>query len=850
MSHTSATFALVIALATSLHAQSADSIVVDTSRYDLAPIAVGLTAPVRSIGSTRRSLDSIDVGAGARPRTFSELLQARLPGVSVLRYGGDPSDGSRIRLRGTTTLIGDPAPVVVIDGVPVNTPELLGSSGSRTWSSRFDDFDPEEIERLDVLFGPAATTLFGAGTSNGAIVITTKRGLSGSPHWRAWSQGALSSEPTAYPGNFRQAGTNPATGNPATSCDIVAIANQQCSPTTLDFWNPLESASPFRQGRYGAGGVSVAGGPFGIRAYASAIGRAETGMLDSSWGSRVNARLNAERELFGRVTVGGNLGYVRRHGMTRSDEVIVRGLLGTAVDDANRGYLEFRDAPTTDRRGDRLSRSARVEWRALSWLRVHGMVGRDEVTQRDFSKGAPFGAGEPELHATTRHWLASSIVHGTAEAQYHPTSSVGLRTLVSYEESSHRAVEDERLTRGDLFSFSWSKRWSSIRSWMVQERVDVADRIFVNLGARRIAGERSWNGARWHPSVDAAWDLGRLTGDPALRLRGAYAVGIPPRDTATEIFFVGTPTGSPIEPEQPREAEIGFDVRFGSRVEMGGTVFDQRTPKLITMVLGSSGLGFVLVPTLGKIDNRGLELAARIRLLDLPATRWSATITLATLRNRVSGLDHVPPWSFVGPGVRNGQPFGVFVNPRVTFVDANGDNLPVPAEITFEGSHPDGTIIPTREISFRSELGLPQSGVVLSLALDHRSGHRAYNLFDYYQCAGFRTCRDWQDPSTSLADKVTAVASSQIGRVLYLENASYTRLAEVGLEWTPPARFGSAISNALRLGIEARNLVTWTGFRGPDPEVASASLRQGIQPFPMLPGPPRTIGVRVEVVPR
>src|SRR5918999_4471269 len=183
MVRTSATFTLLIAVTTSLDAQSPDSIAVDSSGYRLALIAVGVSAPIRSIRSTRRWLDSSAVGSAARPRTLSELLQARLPGVSVLRHGGDPSDGSRVRLRGTTTLIGDPAPVVVIDGVPVNTPELLGPGIARTWSSRFDDFDPEEIERLDVLYGPAATTLFGAGASSGAVVVTTKRGVTGRPQW-------------------------------------------------------------------------------------------------------------------------------------------------------------------------------------------------------------------------------------------------------------------------------------------------------------------------------------------------------------------------------------------------------------------------------------------------------------------------------------------------------------------------------------------------------------------------------------------------------------------------------------------------------------------------------------------
>lgn len=842
-----ATLTLVGAFINPLHAQSADSIALDSAAQRLAPVTIGLRAPVRSIGSVRLSLDSSDLRGGTRPRTLSELLQARLPGVSVLRLGGDPSDGSRVRFRGTTTLTGDAAPVVVIDGIPLNTPEALGSTFSLNATSRFDDFDPEEIEQIDVLSGPAATTLFGGGASNGAIVITTKRGVTGRPRWRAWSHGALSSDPTTYPGNYRQNGTSPSTGNAVANCDVVAIADRQCNPSTLDFWNPLEAVSPFRTGRYGAGGASVAGGPFGIKAYASMLGRAESGMLDDSRMSRVNGRVNVERELFGQLTVGGGVGYVRRRATTRGDHVVLRGLVGTAVDDANRGYLEPFGLPPADRRGDRLSRSGRLEWRALSWLRVHGTAGRDEITQRDVVLLPSFPAGGPLEPTTARHWLASTIAHATADAQHRPSASVALRTLVAYEESSRRSLEEEFRSR----SSSMSSRGSSIRSWMVQERIGIRDRLFLNLGARRIAAERSGNRGRWHPSVDLAWDAGRLPGDGRLRLRGAYAVGMQPRDSATEVFFIGPPSfgppSAPIEPEEPREGEVGFDASFTTRVELSATLFAQETPKLIFVTpvpqpsLGTRGT------TLGKVRNRGVELAARFLLVDRPATRWGATITLATLRNRVSGLGAFPPVNFDGAGVRDGQPFGVFLTQDIAFIDANGDNLPSPSEITISNYRPSGTAVPTREASLRSELRLPGRGLVLSAALDHRGGHRALNVFDYYQCQLNRDCRALQDPAVSLSNKIDVVAARLAGaRSVYLEGASYTRVSEVALEWTPPARFGGAMSNGVTISIGGRNLATWSKYRGPDPEVATATARQGIQQLPLVPALPRTVGLTVE----
>ncbi|HEU5174294.1 MAG TPA: TonB-dependent receptor plug domain-containing protein, partial [Gemmatimonadaceae bacterium] len=429
----------LVAAALPVRGQSTDSLPRDSVPQAQGAVTPGLSAPARSFGSVRHSVDSSDLRRGARPRTLSELLQARLPGVSVLRYGGDPSDGSRVRVRGTVSVLGNPEPVVVLDGIPVSAPQQLGGTTGAA-SSRLDDVDPEDVERIDVLPGPAATTLFGAGASNGAIVITTKRGVTGPARLTAWSQAALTSEPTAYPANYRQNGVDPVTGAPVASCDVVAIAIRRCTPTTLDVWNPLESASPFRHGRYGAGGASVTGGPFGIRGFASTAVRSETSVLDGSGATRVNGRLNAERALFRGFVVGGNVGYVRREATLRADRVVARGLTGEAVDDANDGYSPTVDTLPFASDGERLTRSAHLGWYALPWLRVNGVVGRDELAQDDLHRSS---SGTYLWESTARSWQASSFVHGTAEATHRVARLVRLRTLLSYEEAKRRRKDEE-----------------------------------------------------------------------------------------------------------------------------------------------------------------------------------------------------------------------------------------------------------------------------------------------------------------------------------------------------------------------------------------------------------------------
>lgn len=96
-----------------------------------------------------------------------------------------------------------------------------------------------------------------------------------------------------------------------------------------------------------------------------------------------------------------------------------------------------------------------------------------------------------------------------------------------------------------------------------------------------------------------------------------------------------------------------------------------------------------------------------------------------------------------------------------------------------------------------------------------------------------------------------AIAGSYLGaRSAFLEGATYTRVAEVALEWTPTARFGGAIRNSVTISLEGRNLVTWTSFQGPDPEIATAIAGPGFPRLPSVPALARTIGLRVDFVPR
>ena len=108
-------------------------------------------------------------------RDLSSLLAAREPGLSSITSAGLTGEGARIRIRGNASVTQSNEPVIFVDGIRIN------AGGTRT--SRLDDIDPSSVDRIEVLKGAAAATLYGTEASNGVIQIFTKRGTSGAPRW-------------------------------------------------------------------------------------------------------------------------------------------------------------------------------------------------------------------------------------------------------------------------------------------------------------------------------------------------------------------------------------------------------------------------------------------------------------------------------------------------------------------------------------------------------------------------------------------------------------------------------------------------------------------------------------------
>jgi TonB-linked SusC/RagA family outer membrane protein len=98
--------------------------------------------------------------------SVGELLQGRAAGVTVTSSGA-PGQASAVKIRGTNSINGQDSPLYVIDGMFIN--------------GAFPDFNPNDVESIQVLKDAAATALYGSRGMNGVVIITTKRGKQGAP---------------------------------------------------------------------------------------------------------------------------------------------------------------------------------------------------------------------------------------------------------------------------------------------------------------------------------------------------------------------------------------------------------------------------------------------------------------------------------------------------------------------------------------------------------------------------------------------------------------------------------------------------------------------------------------------
>ena len=115
-----------------------------------------------------------------------QLLQGKAAGVRITSAGGQPDAAPNIRIRGGSSLSGNNAPLIVIDGVPLDNGGVAGVGNPLSL------INPNDIESFSILKDASATAIYGSRASNGVLIITTKKGTSGEAKFNFSARTSLS----------------------------------------------------------------------------------------------------------------------------------------------------------------------------------------------------------------------------------------------------------------------------------------------------------------------------------------------------------------------------------------------------------------------------------------------------------------------------------------------------------------------------------------------------------------------------------------------------------------------------------------------------------------------------------
>ena len=273
-------------------------------RIELEEIAIDLDAIVvtgtaggsrtRALGTTLARVDMTEAMRVGQSGTIQELLSSNVPGLNVASGPGNVGTGAAIKIRGIGSVSLGSGPLIYVDGVRIdnNSNARIGSDqGNRTMRggavSRLNDLNPEEIQNVEVIKGPAAATLYGTEASAGVIQITTKRGRVGAPQWEVTvRQGVsyLSNAVDRWPAVYDK-GTNQ-----CPNCELLPSGVRKFE--VLKSEQALGHGIPFNYGHDQTYGISSRGGTDLIRYYVSAQMDRDEGFVDWNHQNKYSARAN------------------------------------------------------------------------------------------------------------------------------------------------------------------------------------------------------------------------------------------------------------------------------------------------------------------------------------------------------------------------------------------------------------------------------------------------------------------------------------------------------------------------------------------------------------------------------
>jgi TonB-linked SusC/RagA family outer membrane protein len=813
---------------------------------------------------------------------MADALNARGGGVMVMPSSGTTGAGARVRIRGANSVSLGNEPVIVVDGIRVESGANSNSVGvGGQVPSRINDLNPDDIESYQVIKGPASSALYGTSAANGILEFRTKRGRPGPARWNAWGETGTFPHYDQWPNNVF--GFDPTKSGAQAAlrygCTLNRVALGQCTQGGgLFILNPLLNDSPFRDGSRYQYGLNVSGGTEQTTYYVSGEAQSEDGVYKTSDLTRYSLRANITNRPSEKLDLAVSTGYSTSDLRLPDNDNNALGFLGSGLlggsDTTRRGWgflLPEESYNIITLQGvERFTGSLTADARPFSFLTARAVVGMD-VTNRVDSRTFPPNVVPFNTTSIQGNRAANPVQNYAYTANFSASARFDLSPTITSTTTAGTQYFRERALQ---VSASGQKLASGVTSLngivvptvdeenqeartfglFVEEQLGIKNRLFITAAIR--GDDNSAFGQDFdfitYPKIGASWVISEEPFFPSsgmlssLRLRSAWGQsGLQPGVTDALLYYdpvavtadgsdqVGFTFGSlgnaTLKPERSREFEVGFDAGlFDDKLRLELTYYDKVSKDaLINRPLAPSlGVSNAQFYNLGSVSNKGIDITVSGRALDTPNLAVDFTLSMWGNKNRLIELgtdflgNQIPPIIFGTQRHVEGFPLGGYWVRRHHFNDVNGDNIISQTEVTLD---PDfsymGTPFPTQGLTLNTGITLARR-VRINGLLDYRSGHKLYNLTGDFRCRQ-NVCPEATDPSTPLATQAGMIAAVFFGQPeAYVEDASFLKLREISVTFYAPAAWARAFRGSeLSLTLAGRNLATWTDYSGFDPEV-------------------------------
>jgi TonB-linked SusC/RagA family outer membrane protein len=841
----------------------------------------------REIGNAVTAIDAAKIQEVAPVQSFQELLNGRAPNVDIAQPSGQVGSGAKIHVRGTSSFDLTQTPLIYVDGVRIDNDQATGPVNQAFGSSsisRWNDFDPEDFQRVEVIKGPSAATLYGTEASNGVVQIITKQGSAGAPRYEfSTSQGTnfLMNPDGRWPTNYN-----------ILNGQIVSLNFKQLN----DLYKQHTGNNIFQNGYTQKYRAAVGGGSDRFQYYASGTREEDDGIEPNNSLERTNARLNLTAEpsdrfkieahmayATGRTNLAPEAGYGGRVWTTilmdpaMVDTAGVWGFGSSLPWQYDETYRMYQDL-------NRFTGSILLTHQPTSWFTHRLTIGADQVNTMDVELANRIdsllstGIGTDALgyKAQSNNTDAFRTFDYSATAKFSASdfnfaTSVGAQYYTKryeYVSASGSVFPAPGLTAINALTQGLSTGQDVTENrtlgYYAQEQIGWKDRRYLTIALR--SDKNSAFGTQykrayypkasisWVVSEEPFWNLGWMN---SLRLRAAYGeTGQQPDQFAAlrtyspvtgpndEPGITALTLGNPkLGPERGKEFETGFEAgMFDDRVGLEFTFYNKRTVNAIlnNQVAPSVGFGAEQFINAGEIRNRGTEVLLRFTPIRGNTLTWDATASFSYNDNKIISLG-VPGLTSLSPGVyqedRDGYPVGAWFLPKIVSAQVGADG--VATNILCDdgnGGTVDcadapslylGTSVPNKQGAFSSIFTL-WGNLRIYGSVDYQLGKKTLDgnlrIRCYFQLGGM--CRDFVDPSTA---NPLVIAGAQLGNPFYLiTNSGFFRLREISATYSLPEALAARIrATSAGITVAARNLHTWTSYKGLDPENSFISGDRG-----------------------